>query len=109
MVQLLKPISVLTSFVIQVSEDAMKEKNEIISRLEDKTNQINATMKQLEQRYSPIFISLHSQLHPLTAFLQLPLKRNFQLEHLNQTFLKFLISALLFGLVFFFVWQTHSL
>ncbi|KAM7016207.1 RUN and FYVE domain-containing protein 2 isoform 5-T5 [Passerculus sandwichensis] len=35
---------------VKVSEDAMKEKNEIISRLEDKTNQINATMKQLEQR-----------------------------------------------------------
>uniref|UniRef100_A0A8C9EI54 RUN and FYVE domain containing 2 n=1 Tax=Pavo cristatus TaxID=9049 RepID=A0A8C9EI54_PAVCR len=34
---------------LQVSEDAMKEKNEIIGRLEDKTNQINATMKQLEQ------------------------------------------------------------
>ncbi|KFP71171.1 RUN and FYVE domain-containing protein 2, partial [Acanthisitta chloris] len=34
---------------LQVSEDAMKEKSEIISRLEDKTNQINATMKQLEQ------------------------------------------------------------
>uniref|UniRef100_A0A674IQ80 RUN and FYVE domain containing 2 n=2 Tax=Terrapene triunguis TaxID=2587831 RepID=A0A674IQ80_9SAUR len=35
---------------LQVSEDAMKEKNEIIGRLEDKTNQITATMKQLEQR-----------------------------------------------------------
>ncbi|XP_043375246.1 RUN and FYVE domain-containing protein 2 isoform X2 [Dermochelys coriacea] len=35
---------------LQVSEDAMKEKNEIVSRLEDKTNQITATMKQLEQR-----------------------------------------------------------
>ncbi|KFZ45679.1 RUN and FYVE domain-containing protein 2, partial [Antrostomus carolinensis] len=34
---------------LQVSEDAMKEKNEIIGRLEDKTNQINAAMKQLEQ------------------------------------------------------------
>ncbi|XP_067408730.1 RUN and FYVE domain-containing protein 2 isoform X5 [Emydura macquarii macquarii] len=36
--------------VSYVSEDAMKEKNEIIGRLEDKTNQITATMKQLEQR-----------------------------------------------------------
>lgn len=53
----------LTFFVAQVSEDAMKEKNEIIGRLEDKTNQINATMKQLEQRYSPIFDFLHSRLH----------------------------------------------
>nr|XP_006125318.1 RUN and FYVE domain-containing protein 2 isoform X2 [Pelodiscus sinensis] len=35
---------------LQVSDDAMKEKNEIIGRLEDKTNQITATMKQLEQR-----------------------------------------------------------
>ncbi|XP_073209577.1 RUN and FYVE domain-containing protein 2 isoform X6 [Lepidochelys kempii] len=34
---------------LQVSDDAMKEKNEIVSRLEDKTNQITATMKQLEQ------------------------------------------------------------
>lgn len=46
----------------------MKEKNEIISRLEDKTNQINATMKQLEQRYSPIFVSLYSQLHSLMSY-----------------------------------------
>ncbi|XP_062989108.1 RUN and FYVE domain-containing protein 2 isoform X1 [Elgaria multicarinata webbii] len=35
---------------LQVSDDAMKEKNEIIGRLEDKTSQITATMKQLEQR-----------------------------------------------------------
>ncbi|XP_028585255.2 RUN and FYVE domain-containing protein 2 isoform X1 [Podarcis muralis] len=35
---------------LQVSDDALKEKNEIIGRLEDKTNQITATMKQLEQR-----------------------------------------------------------
>ncbi|KFQ63747.1 RUN and FYVE domain-containing protein 2, partial [Pelecanus crispus] len=34
---------------LQVSEDAMKERNEIIGRLEDKTNQINAAMKQLEE------------------------------------------------------------
>nr|XP_028585258.1 RUN and FYVE domain-containing protein 2 isoform X4 [Podarcis muralis] len=34
---------------LQVSDDALKEKNEIIGRLEDKTNQITATMKQLEQ------------------------------------------------------------
>lgn len=89
----------------------MKEKNEIISRLEDKTNQINATMKQLEQRYSPIFVSLHSQLHPLTsysAFLQLPLKCDFQLEHLNQTFLKLLISALLLDWFLLFDKHTHS-
>lgn len=60
------PTSVLPFFITQVSEDAMKEKNEIIGRLEDKTNQINATMKQLEQRYRSIFIFLHSFLHPLT-------------------------------------------
>nr|XP_020663609.1 RUN and FYVE domain-containing protein 2 isoform X3 [Pogona vitticeps] len=35
---------------LQVSDEAMKEKNEIIGRLEDKTSQINTTMKQLEQR-----------------------------------------------------------
>ncbi|XP_056351447.1 RUN and FYVE domain-containing protein 2 isoform X4 [Oenanthe melanoleuca] len=45
-----KAINVEMYQKLQVSEDAMKEKNEIISRLEDKTNQINATMKQLEQR-----------------------------------------------------------
>ncbi|XP_053804898.1 RUN and FYVE domain-containing protein 2 isoform X2 [Vidua chalybeata] len=44
-----KAINVEMYQKLQVSEDAMKEKNEIISRLEDKTNQINATMKQLEQ------------------------------------------------------------
>lgn len=60
------PTSVLPFFITQVSEDAMKEKNEIIGRLEDKTNQINATMKQLEQRYRSIFVFLHSFLHPFT-------------------------------------------
>ncbi|XP_028916045.1 RUN and FYVE domain-containing protein 2 isoform X4 [Ornithorhynchus anatinus] len=35
---------------LQGSEDGLKEKNEIIGRLEDKTNQITAAMKQLEQR-----------------------------------------------------------
>ncbi|XP_028916046.1 RUN and FYVE domain-containing protein 2 isoform X5 [Ornithorhynchus anatinus] len=34
---------------LQGSEDGLKEKNEIIGRLEDKTNQITAAMKQLEQ------------------------------------------------------------
>lgn len=29
----------------------MKKKNDVISRLEEKTNQITATMKQLEQRW----------------------------------------------------------
>lgn len=47
-----KAINVEMYQKLQVSEDAMKEKNEIISRLEDKTNQINATMKQLEQSSS---------------------------------------------------------
>lgn len=81
----------LTFFIAQVSEDAMKEKNEIIGRLEDKTNQINATMKQLEQRYKPIFDFPHSCLHPLTFYhvpTQLPLKCSFQLENLKRTFLK---------------------
>ncbi|XP_015269345.1 PREDICTED: RUN and FYVE domain-containing protein 2 [Gekko japonicus] len=35
---------------LQGSDDALKEKNEIIGRLENKTSQITATMKQLEQR-----------------------------------------------------------
>ncbi|KAM9765739.1 RUN and FYVE domain-containing protein 2 isoform 3-T4 [Menidia menidia] len=34
----------------QSSDDEMKKKNDMISRLEEKTNQITATMKQLEQR-----------------------------------------------------------
>lgn len=36
--------------VCQASDDEMKKKNNMISRLEEKTNQITATMKQLEQR-----------------------------------------------------------
>lgn len=36
--------------VWQASDDEMKKKNNVISRLEEKTNQITATMKQLEQR-----------------------------------------------------------
>ncbi|XP_028651785.1 RUN and FYVE domain-containing protein 2 isoform X1 [Erpetoichthys calabaricus] len=35
---------------MQCSDDSLKQKNDIISRLEEKTNQITATMKQLEQR-----------------------------------------------------------
>ncbi|XP_058045412.1 RUN and FYVE domain-containing protein 2 isoform X3 [Ahaetulla prasina] len=35
---------------LQFSDEAMKEKNEIIGRLEDKTSEITATMKHLEQR-----------------------------------------------------------
>ncbi|XP_039593642.1 RUN and FYVE domain-containing protein 2 isoform X3 [Polypterus senegalus] len=34
---------------MQCSDDSLKQKNDIISRLEEKTNQITATMKQLEQ------------------------------------------------------------
>ncbi|KAM6943451.1 RUN and FYVE domain-containing protein 2 isoform 1-T1 [Xenentodon cancila] len=34
----------------QSSDEEMKKKNDVISRLEEKTNQITATMKQLEQR-----------------------------------------------------------
>ncbi|XP_044276380.1 RUN and FYVE domain-containing protein 2 isoform X2 [Varanus komodoensis] len=45
-----KAINVEMYQKLQVSDDAMKEKNEIIGRLEDKTSQITATMKQLEQR-----------------------------------------------------------
>ncbi|XP_063095657.1 RUN and FYVE domain-containing protein 2 isoform X2 [Cavia porcellus] len=35
---------------LQGSEDGLKEKNEIIARLEEKTNKITTAMKQLEQR-----------------------------------------------------------
>lgn len=35
---------------LQSSEDGLKEKNEMIARLEDKTSQITASMRQLEQR-----------------------------------------------------------
>uniref|UniRef100_A0AAV2LNF2 FYVE-type domain-containing protein n=1 Tax=Knipowitschia caucasica TaxID=637954 RepID=A0AAV2LNF2_KNICA len=35
---------------MQTSDDEMKKKNDMITRLEEKTNQITATMKQLEQR-----------------------------------------------------------
>ncbi|XP_048361547.1 RUN and FYVE domain-containing protein 2 isoform X2 [Sphaerodactylus townsendi] len=45
-----KAINVEMYQKLQGSDDALKEKNEIIGRLEDKTNQITATMKQLEQR-----------------------------------------------------------
>ncbi|KTG04798.1 hypothetical protein cypCar_00001701 [Cyprinus carpio] len=34
----------------QSSDDSMRQKNDMIARLEEKTNQITATMKQLEQR-----------------------------------------------------------
>ncbi|XP_044202769.1 RUN and FYVE domain-containing protein 2 isoform X1 [Thunnus albacares] len=35
---------------VQSSDEEMKKKNDMITRLEEKTNQITATMKQLEQR-----------------------------------------------------------
>lgn len=35
----------------QSSDDSMRQKNDMIARLEEKTNQITATMKQLEQRW----------------------------------------------------------
>lgn len=41
-------------FVCQSSDDEMKKKNNMISRLEEKTNQITATMKQLEQRWAAL-------------------------------------------------------
>lgn len=42
---------------LQGSEDGLKEKNEIIARLEEKTNKITTAMKQLEQRYSTVTTS----------------------------------------------------
>ncbi|XP_064418702.1 RUN and FYVE domain-containing protein 2 isoform X4 [Latimeria chalumnae] len=44
-----KAINVEMYQKLQGSEDGLSQKNEIISRLEEKTNQITATMKQLEQ------------------------------------------------------------
>ncbi|KAM8877891.1 RUN and FYVE domain-containing protein 2 isoform 2-T3 [Synchiropus picturatus] len=45
-----KAINVEMYQKMQSSDDEMKVKNNMISRLEEKTNQITATMKQLEQR-----------------------------------------------------------
>ncbi|XP_041715029.2 RUN and FYVE domain-containing protein 2-like isoform X2 [Coregonus clupeaformis] len=45
-----KAINVEMYTKIQTSDDGMKQKNDMITRLEEKTNQITATMKQLEQR-----------------------------------------------------------
>uniref|UniRef100_A0A671YRY5 RUN and FYVE domain containing 2 n=1 Tax=Sparus aurata TaxID=8175 RepID=A0A671YRY5_SPAAU len=45
-----KAINVEMYQKMQSSDDEMKKKNNMISRLEEKTNQITATMKQLEQR-----------------------------------------------------------
>uniref|UniRef100_A0A8C6UZI7 RUN and FYVE domain containing 2 n=2 Tax=Neogobius melanostomus TaxID=47308 RepID=A0A8C6UZI7_9GOBI len=45
-----KAINVEMYQKMQTSDDEMKKKTDMISRLEEKTNQITATMKQLEQR-----------------------------------------------------------
>ncbi|XP_064789867.1 RUN and FYVE domain-containing protein 2 isoform X6 [Oncorhynchus masou masou] len=45
-----KAINVEMYTKMQTSDDGMKQKNDMITRLEEKTNQITATMKQLEQR-----------------------------------------------------------
>ncbi|CAL8243487.1 unnamed protein product [Lota lota] len=45
-----KAINVEMYQKMQTSDDGMKQKNDMIHRLEEKTNQISATMKQLEQR-----------------------------------------------------------
>uniref|UniRef100_UPI0037E8C882 RUN and FYVE domain-containing protein 2 isoform X1 n=1 Tax=Semicossyphus pulcher TaxID=241346 RepID=UPI0037E8C882 len=45
-----KAINVEMYQKMQSSDDEMKKKNNMITRLEEKTNQITATMKQLEQR-----------------------------------------------------------
>ncbi|PWA17200.1 hypothetical protein CCH79_00010526 [Gambusia affinis] len=44
-----KAINVEMYQKMQSSDEEMKKKNNVISRLEEKTNQITATMKQLEQ------------------------------------------------------------
>ncbi|XP_062242893.1 RUN and FYVE domain-containing protein 2 isoform X1 [Platichthys flesus] len=45
-----KSINVEMYHKMQSSDEEMQQKNDMISRLEEKTNQITATMKQLEQR-----------------------------------------------------------
>uniref|UniRef100_A0A4W5RLD7 RUN and FYVE domain containing 2 n=1 Tax=Hucho hucho TaxID=62062 RepID=A0A4W5RLD7_9TELE len=45
-----KAINVEMYTKMQTSDDGMKQKNDMITRLEEKTNQITATMKLLEQR-----------------------------------------------------------
>lgn len=45
-----KTINVEMYQKMQSSDDGMRQKNDMIARLEEKTNQITATMKQLEQR-----------------------------------------------------------
>uniref|UniRef100_A0AAR2KRB6 RUN and FYVE domain containing 2 n=1 Tax=Pygocentrus nattereri TaxID=42514 RepID=A0AAR2KRB6_PYGNA len=45
-----KAINVEMYQKMQSSDDGMKQKNDMIARLEEKTNQITATMRQLEQR-----------------------------------------------------------
>uniref|UniRef100_A0A8B9RG88 RUN and FYVE domain containing 2 n=1 Tax=Astyanax mexicanus TaxID=7994 RepID=A0A8B9RG88_ASTMX len=45
-----KAINVEMYQKMQTSDDGMKHKNDMIARLEEKTNQITATMRQLEQR-----------------------------------------------------------
>uniref|UniRef100_A0A7N6C2E6 RUN and FYVE domain containing 2 n=1 Tax=Anabas testudineus TaxID=64144 RepID=A0A7N6C2E6_ANATE len=46
-----KAINVEMYQKMQSSDEEMKKKNDVISRLEEKTNQITATMKQLEQSF----------------------------------------------------------
>ncbi|TRZ03476.1 hypothetical protein DNTS_017551 [Danionella cerebrum] len=45
-----KAINVEMYQKMKSSDDSMRQKNDMIARLEEKTNQITATMKQLEQR-----------------------------------------------------------
>uniref|UniRef100_A0A674EQA9 RUN and FYVE domain containing 2 n=1 Tax=Salmo trutta TaxID=8032 RepID=A0A674EQA9_SALTR len=49
-----KAINVEMYSKMQTSDDGMKQKNDMITRLEEKTNQITATMKLLEQRLQEV-------------------------------------------------------
>ncbi|XP_055745758.1 RUN and FYVE domain-containing protein 2-like isoform X2 [Salvelinus fontinalis] len=49
-----KAINVEMYSKMQTSDDGTKQKNDMITRLEEKTNQITATMKQLEQRLQEV-------------------------------------------------------
>lgn len=53
------------NLVSQSSDEEMMQKNDVISRLEEKTNQITATMKQLEQRWGTLPVTLPVRLNTL--------------------------------------------
>lgn len=89
----------------QASDDEMKKKNNMISRLEEKTNQITATMKQLEQRWEllPVQTRLTASAVTFQHISMMTIKYGFVLKvrriHINSTIQCF----------FFFVKQTEQI